>query len=132
MGGILYVPSAATSGRETLDRELLIAFAVAGLFIAAFHFMRLRHDSEDHRTLQEAIRAGSPIAGELFERLKDRPRRRSQTTGLVLMAIAAAVVAAAAIRGGGEAFRSAAAAAVFPALIGAVIWWRSLLTRRGG
>jgi hypothetical protein len=123
---------AGGSGREILDRELLILFVAAGLFIAAFHFMRLRHDAEDHRTLQEAIRAGSPIAEPLFEQLRDRPRRRSQTTGLVLLCIAGAIVAAAAIRGGDGAIRNAAAAAIFPAFIGAVIWWRSLLKRRGG
>ena len=94
--------------------------------------MRLRHDAEDHRTLQEAIRAGSPIAEPLFEQLKDRPRRRSQTTGLVLLAIAASVLLAGLIRGGEQTIRGAAAAAVFPAMIGAVIWWRSLLKRRGG
>jgi hypothetical protein len=102
------------------------------LFIAAFHALRQRHDAEDHRTLQEAIRAGSPIAEPLFEQLRDRPRRRSQTTGLVLIAIAASIVLAATIRGGEETIRSAGAAAVFPALIGLVIWWRSLLKRRGG
>jgi TRAP-type C4-dicarboxylate transport system permease large subunit len=111
---------------------LLILFGAAGLFIAVFHFMRLRHDSEDHRTLQEAIRAGSPIAEPLFEQLRDRPRRRSQTTGLVLLGIAAAILIAGVIRGGEETIRSAAAAAVFPAFIGGVIWWRSLLKRRGG
>lgn len=115
-----------------MDRELLIAFVAAGLIIAAFHFMRLRHDSEDHRTLQEAIRAGSPIAEPLFEQLRDRPRRRSQTTGLVLVGIAGAIVAAGLIRGGEQELRNAAAAATFPAFIGAVIWWRSLLKRRGG
>jgi hypothetical protein len=104
----------------------------AGLFIAAFHFMRQRQDGEDHRTLQEAIRAGSPIAEPLFEALRDRPRRRSQTTGLVLIGIAAAMVAAGAIRGGEADIREAAAAAIFPAFIGAVIWWRSLLKRPGG
>jgi hypothetical protein len=115
-----------------LDQQLLLAFMAAGLFIAAFHFMRLRHDSEDHRTLQEAIRADSPIVPELFEQLRDRPRRRSQTTGLVLVALALAILGSGIIQGGEQNIRSAGAAALFPALIGIVICWRSLLKRRGG
>jgi hypothetical protein len=115
-----------------LDQQLLLAFMAAGLFIAAFHFMRLRHDNQDQKTLQEAIRAGSPIAPELFEQLRDRPRRRSQTTGLVLVALAAAILGSGIIQGGEQNIRSAASAALFPALIGIVVWWRSMLKRRGG
>jgi hypothetical protein len=114
-----------------LDQELLLAFAAAGMFIAAFHFMRLRHDTQDHRTLQEAIKADSPIVQDLFDQLRDRPRRRSQTTGLVLMALAVAIVGAGLIQGGEQNIRSGAAAALFPALLGAVVWWRSL-KRPGG
>ena len=115
-----------------MDQELLLAFMAGALFIAAFHFMRLRHDSQDHRTLQEAIRADSPIAPELFEQLRDRPRRRSQTTGIVLVAIAAAILGSGLIQGGEQNIRSAASAALFPALIGIVLYWRSLLKRPGG
>jgi TRAP-type C4-dicarboxylate transport system permease large subunit len=114
-----------------LDQELLLAFAAAGMFIAAFHAMRLRHDSQDHRTLQEAIRADSPIVQDLFDQLRDRPRRRSQTTGMVLIALAIAIVGAGVIQGGEQNIRSAAAAALFPALLGAVVYWRSL-KRPGG
>jgi TRAP-type C4-dicarboxylate transport system permease large subunit len=115
-----------------VDQELLLAFMAAGLFIVAFHFMRLRHDNQDQKTLQEAIRADSPIAAELFEQLRDRPRRRSQTTGIVLVAIAIAILGSGLIQGGEQNIRSAASAALFPALIGIVIYWRSLLKRRGG
>jgi uncharacterized membrane protein YeaQ/YmgE (transglycosylase-associated protein family) len=115
-----------------VDQQILLAFVAGGVLIAAFHFMRLRHDTEDHRTLQEAIRANSPIAQELFGQLRDRARRRSQTTGLVLLAIAGAMVAAGLIQGGEANVRSAGAAAVFPAFIGAVIYARSLLKRQGG
>lgn len=115
-----------------MDQQLLLAFMAAGLFIAAFHFMRLRHDNQDQKTLQEAIRADSPIAAELFEQLRDRPRRRSQTTGIVLVAIAAAIMGSGLIQGGEQNIRSAGSAALFPALIGIVIYWRSLLKRPGG
>ena len=115
-----------------MDQELLLAFMAGALFIAAFHFMRLRHDTQDHKTLQEAIRADSPIAPELFEQLRDRPRRRSQTTGLVLIALAAAILGSGLIQGGEQNIRSAGSAALFPALIGIVIYWRSLLKRPGG
>jgi uncharacterized membrane protein YdjX (TVP38/TMEM64 family) len=115
-----------------LDQQLLLAFMAAGLFIAAFHFMRLRHDNQDQKTLQEAIRADSPIAPELFEQIRDRPRRRSQTTGLVLIALAVAILGSGLIQGGEQNIRSAASAALFPALIGIVVSWRSILKRRGG
>jgi hypothetical protein len=115
-----------------VDQQLLLGFIAAGMFIAVFHFMRLRHDTQDQKTLQEAIRAGSPLVEELIEQMRDRPRRRSHTTGLVLMAIAAAMVGAGLIRGGEQEIRSAAAAALFPALIGLVIWARALPKRRGG
>ncbi len=115
-----------------MDQQLLLAFIAAGMFIAVFHFMRLRHDTQDHKTLQEAIRAGSPLVPDLMEQLRDRPRRRSQTTGLVLMAIALAIFGAGLIKGGEQNIRSAAAAALFPALIGLVIWARALPKRRGG
>jgi hypothetical protein len=114
-----------------LDQDLLLTFAVAGMFIAAFHFIRLRHDTQDHKTLQEAIRADSPIVPELFDQLRDRPRRRSQTTGLVLIALAVAIVGAGLIQGGEQNIRSASAAALFPTLLGGVVWWRSL-KRPGG
>ena len=119
-------------GDLPVDQQLLLAFIAVGVFIAAFHFMRLRHDTQDHRTLQEAIRAGSPLAEELMAQLRDRPRRRSQTTGLVLIAIALAMLGAGLIKGTEAEIRSAAAAALFPALIGAVIWARALPKRRGG
>jgi hypothetical protein len=123
----------ANSGeRLQVDQELLLAFVVGALFIATFHFMRLRHDNQDQKTLQEAIRADSPIAAELFEQLRDRPRRRSQTTGIVLIAIAVAILGSGLIQGGEQNIRSAASAALFPALIGIVIYWRSLLKRPGG
>lgn len=115
-----------------MDQQLLLAFIAVGVFIAAFHFMRLRHDTQDHKTLQEAIRAGSPLVPELMEQLRDRPRRRSHTTGLVLLAIAAAMLGAGIIQGGETNIRNAAAAALFPALIGGVIWLRALPKRRGG
>ena len=115
-----------------MDQQVLLAFVAAGVLIATFHFMRLRHDSEDQRTLQEAIRANSPLVPELFDQLRDRGRRRSQTTGMVLLAIAAAIVGAGIIRGGEEALRSAASAALFPALIGAVVYARARLKRDGG
>ena len=114
-----------------MNQELLLGFAAAGMFIAAFHFIRLRHDTQDHKTLQEAIRADSPIVPELFDQLRDRPRRRSQTTGMVLIALAIAIVGAGLIQGGEQNIRSAAAAALFPALLGAVVYWRSL-KRPGG
>src|SRR5215210_6560662 len=117
--------------RRQVDQQLLLAFMAAGLFIAAFHFMRLRHDNQDQKTLQEAIRAESPIAPELFEQLRDRPRRRSQTTGIVLVALAAAILGSGLIQGGDQDIRSAGAAALFPALIGIVIWWRSTQKGRG-
>ena len=109
-----------------------MAFMAAGLFIAAFHFIRLRHDTQDHKTLQEAIRADSPIVPELFEQLRDRPRRRSQTTGLVLLALAVAILGSGLIQGGEQNIRSAAAAALFPAMLGGVITWRSILKRQRG
>lgn len=115
-----------------MDQQLLLTFIAGAAFIAAFHFMRLRHDSQDHKTLQEAIRADSPIAPELFEQLRDRPRRRSKTTGLVLVALALAILGSGIIQGGEHNIRSAGAAALFPALIGIVIYWRSILKRRGG
>lgn len=115
-----------------MDQQLLLTFVAVGLFIGFFHFVRLRHDAEDHRTLQEAIRSDSPIVPELFEQLRDRPRRRSQTTGLVLLALAVALTLSGIIRGGEETVRQAAAAAVFPAMLGIVIVWRSLLKRPGG
>jgi di/tricarboxylate transporter len=93
--------------RRYVDQQLLLAFMAAGLFIAAFHFMRLRHDNQDQKTLQEAIRADSPIAADLFEQLRDRPRRRSQTTGIVLIAIAAAIMGSGLIQGGEQNIRSA-------------------------
>jgi peptidoglycan/LPS O-acetylase OafA/YrhL len=127
------VPGTGPLGEtQQVDQQILLAFVAGGVLIAAFHFMRLRHDTEDHRTLQEAIKAGSPIAQELFGQLRDRARRRSQTTGLVLLAIAAAIVAAGLIQGGEENLRSGGAAAVFPGFIGAVIYARSLLKRQGG
>ena len=104
----------------------------AGLFIAAFHFMRLRHDNQDQKTLQEAIRADSPIATELFEQLRDRPRRGGQPPGLVLIALAVAILGSGIIQGGEQNIRSAASAALFPALIGIVVYGRSILKRRGG
>jgi hypothetical protein len=109
-----------------------LGFIAGGVLIAAFHFMRLRHDNEDQKTLQEAIRANSPLVPELFAQLRDRGRRRSQTTGLVLIAIAAAMVLAGLIQGGEDNLRSAASGAMFPALIGAVVFARSLLKRQGG
>jgi hypothetical protein len=115
-----------------IERDLLLAFCAAGLFIVAFHVMRVRQDAHLHKTLQEAIRANSPIVPELMEQLRDRPRRRTQTTGLVLLAIAAAILVAGLVRGGGEDIRSAAAAALFPAMIGITIVWRSILKRPGG
>ena len=115
-----------------MDQQLLLAFIAGALFIAAFHFMRLRHDNQDQKTLQEAIRADSPIAPALFEQLRDRPRRRSQTTGLVLIALAVAILGSGIIQGGEQNIRSAGAAALFPALIGLVVYWRSIVKRRGG
>lgn len=115
-----------------MDQELLLAFIAMGLFIVAFHVMRVRQDAHLHQTLQEAIRANSPIVPELLEQLKDRPRRRVQTTGYVLLAIAVAILASGLIQGGSENIRSAAAAALFPAFIGLVIVWRAILKRRGG
>ena len=115
-----------------MEQEVLLAFIAGAVFIAAFHFMRLRHDNQEHKTLQEAIRADSPIAPELFEQLRDRPRRRSQTTGIVLVALAAAILGSGLIQGGEQNIRSAGSAALFPALIGIVIWWRSILKGRGG
>jgi len=115
-----------------LDQQLLLAFIAAGMFIAVFHFMRLRHDTQDQKTRQEALRAGRPFAQELRQQLRDRPRRRRQAPGLVLMAIALAIFGAGLIQGGEQHIRSAAAAALFPALIGGVIWARALPKRRGG
>lgn len=115
-----------------MDRELLLAFVACGFFIAVFHLLRLRQDAHLHQTLQEAIRANSPIVPELLEQLKHRPRRRTQTTGLVLFAIAAAILVAGLVQGSATEIKSAAAAAVFPAFIGLVIFWRSLLKRPGG
>ena len=115
-----------------MDQELLLAFVACGLFIVAFHVMRVRQDAHLHETLQEAIRANSPIVPELMEQLKDRPRRRTQTTGLVLVAIAIAILLSGFVQGGADNIRSAAAAAIFPAFIGLVIVWRSILKRQGG
>jgi hypothetical protein len=117
--------------RETLtvDQNLLLAFCAVAVLIAAFHFIRLRQDAYFHKTLQEAIRANSPIVPELLAQMQDRPRRRTQTTGFVLLAIAAAMCVAGFIQGEPK---SAAAAALFPALIGVVIVWRATLKRRGG
>ena len=115
-----------------MDQELLLAFVAAGMFIVAFHIMRVRQDAHMHQTLQEAIRANSPIVPELMEQMRDRPRRRTQTTGLVLIAIAIAILLSGFVQGGGDNIRSAAGAALFPAFIGIVIVWRSILKRRGG
>jgi hypothetical protein len=109
-----------------------MVFMAVGLFIAAFHFMRLRSDTQDHKTLQEAIRADSPIVPELLEQLRDRPRRRAQTTGLVLLALALAILGSGIIQGGEQNLRNSAAAAIFPAMLGIVIFWRSLLKKPGG
>jgi hypothetical protein len=115
-----------------LDQELLLAFIALGVFVAAFHIMRVRQDAHLHQTLQEAIRANSPIVPDLLAQLQERPRRRTQTTGYVLVAIALAMVAAGLVKGGEENIRSAASAAIFPAFIGIVIVWRAILKRRGG
>ena len=115
-----------------MDQELLLAFIAVGLFILAFHIMRVRQDAHLHRTLQEAIRANSQIVPELMEQLRDRPRRRVQTTGFVLLAIAVAILVSGFVQGGIVNIRSAAAAALFPAFIGLVIVWRALLKRQGG
>ena len=115
-----------------MTQDLLLAFIACALFIFAFHVMRVRQDGHLHRTLQEAIRANSPIVPELLAQLNDRPRRRSQTTGLVLIAIAGAILAAGLVQGGTAEIRSAAAAAFFPAFIGIVVVWRSILKRSGG
>jgi di/tricarboxylate transporter len=115
-----------------VDQELLLAFIAMGLFIVAFHVMRVRQDAHLHQTLQEAIRANSPIVPELMEQLKDRPRRRVQTTGFVLIAIAVAILLSGFVQGGEANIRSAAGAAIFPAFIGIVIVWRAVLKRQGG
>ena len=130
-----FVPSilqtgASGSGGAVMDQELLLAFVAAGLFIVAFHIMRVRQDAHMHETLQEAIRANSPIVPELMEQMRDRPRRRTQTTGIVLVAIA--ILLSGIVQGGEANIRSAAGAALFPAFIGLVIVWRSILKRQGG
>lgn len=132
-----FVPSilqteASGSGGAVMDQELLLAFVAAGLFIVAFHIMRVRQDAHMHETLQEAIRANSPIVPELMEQMRDRPRRRTQTTGIVLVAIAIAILLSGIVQGGEANIRSAAGAALFPAFIGLVIVWRSILKRQGG
>jgi di/tricarboxylate transporter len=123
---------ASGSGGAVVDQELLLAFIAMGLFIVAFHVMRVRQDAHLHQTLQEAIRANSPIVPELMEQLKDRPRRRVQTTGFVLIAIAVAILLSGFVQGGETNIRSAAGAAIFPAFIGIVIVWRAILKRQGG
>jgi hypothetical protein len=136
LGGLLQIADsrrdAAGSGGAVVTQELLLAFIAMGLFIVAFHVMRVRQDAHLHQTLQEAIRANSPIVPELMEQLRDRPRRRVQTTGFVLIAIAVAILLSGFVQGGEADIRSAAAAAIFPAFVGIVIVWRAILKRQGG
>ena len=49
-----------------------------------------------------------------------------------LVMIAVAILGSGIIQGGEQNIRSAGSAALFPALIGIVVYWRSILKSRGG
>lgn len=108
-----------------------IALAAA-LVVVAAQIVRLRRTEALHRTIQEAIRTGSPLAPELLARLSRDGDAVPHGWGSLFLAIAAAIVGFGLLQGDADDIRNTVSVALFPGAIGLVLALHDLRRRRGG
>lgn len=98
--------------------------AIAGLVVVAgmAKYADLRRTELLHRTLQEALRSGSPVADQLIRKMEERSDRSDLVRGLMSLALATALVCFSFLIGSdADEFRIFVGLAMFPALVGLVL-----------
>jgi hypothetical protein len=94
---------------------------------------RMRRTSLLHRTILEALKANSPLAPTLIEKLDDKPTHDGDArTGTVLLALAVGLILFGLIQGGPAVLRSVIAVAMFPGTVGAALLGRAWNAARKG
>lgn len=101
-----------------MDPEILLVGIAAGALVVS-QVIRLRRTEALHRSLQEAIRSGSPELVDRLCRLVSAEREAMPLGGL-LVGLAAAMILFALIQGGAN-VRNLVALAMFPGVIGLVV-----------